>query len=172
MTDTAVPDPFDFAPWVSAHAAELGAGRSLRLFGEDHPDKEFDVRVIGGPSKQQVSRRTPLSALHSVPKIDAFGFVNLCGDLSSDPWFCLALVVRQVSRNACPETWLYQYKGSAVVRTGGTAITLEEGCCCTVTSGALPRTPQERAKPVPAPEALGLELWLRRGVRKLLTIEC
>ena len=61
--------------------------------------------------------------------------------------------------NACPETWLYQYKGSAVVRTGGTAITLEEGCCCTVTSGALPRTPQERAKPVPAPEALGLELW-------------
>ena len=79
---------------------------------------------------------------------------------------------RQVFRNACPETWLYQYKGSAVVRTGGTAITLEEGCCCTVTSGALPRTPQERAKPVPAPEALGLELWLRRGVRKLLTTEC
>ena len=83
-------------------------------------------------------------------------------------------MVRQVFRNACPETWLYQYKGSAVVRTGGAVITLEEGCCCTVTSGALPRTPQERAelepepepeaeprpKPVPAPEAPALELWL------------
>ena len=58
VTDTAVPEPFDFAPWVSAHAAELSAGRSLRLFGEDHPDKEFDVRVIGGPSKQQVELMT------------------------------------------------------------------------------------------------------------------
>ena len=80
MTVTAVPEPFDFAPWVSAHAAELGAGRSLRLFGEDHPDKEFDVRVIGGPSKQQVSRRTLLGSPLSAK--DAFGCVNLCGDLS------------------------------------------------------------------------------------------
>ena len=172
MTDTAVPEPFDFAPWVSAHAAELEAGRSLRLFGEDHPDKEFDVRVIGGPSKQQVSRRTvPLGSPLSAK--DAFGCVNLCGDLSSDPGGCL-VVARQVFRNACPETWLYQYKGSAVVRTGGTAITLEEGCCCTVASGALaPHAAgasgtgasaragaKAEAGPEPEPEAPALELWL------------
>ena len=133
-----MPEPFDFAPWVSAHAAELGAGRSLRLFGEDHPDKEFDVRVIGGPSTQQVSRRTPLSALHSAPKMpsDAAIFAEISRLILGVAWW------RQVFRNACPETWLYQYKGSAVVRTGGTAITLEEGCCCTVTSGA--RCPTHR----------------------------
>jgi len=53
---TAVPDPFDFQTWVDAHSPELlerPQGAVLPLFGragDDHPDKEFDVRVAGGGS--------------------------------------------------------------------------------------------------------------------------
>ena len=36
----------------------------------------------------------------------------------------------------CRETWLYQYKGSAVVRSDSEELLLEEGCCCTVTRGS------------------------------------
>ena len=42
---------------------------------------------------------------------------------------------KQVTRN-CRETWLYQYKGSAVVSTAGKELLLEEGCCCTVVRGS------------------------------------
>lgn len=47
-SQTIVPDPFDLSGWISSHGAELAKGGVLRLFGENHPDKEFDVRVAGG----------------------------------------------------------------------------------------------------------------------------
>lgn len=37
---------------------------------------------------------------------------------------------------SCRETWLYQHKGSAVVRVAGEEVLLEEGCCCTVVGGS------------------------------------
>ena len=43
-TKTVVPDPFPFETFLAAHEAELSAGASLQLFGEDHPDHEFSVR--------------------------------------------------------------------------------------------------------------------------------
>ncbi len=47
-TTTSVPDPFSLQAWLDAHAAELAAGASLSLFGAAHPDKEFDIQVVGG----------------------------------------------------------------------------------------------------------------------------
>jgi 3-hydroxyanthranilate 3,4-dioxygenase len=47
-TTTIVPDPFDLEEWIAAHAAQLDAGESISLFGPDHPDKEFNVQVVGG----------------------------------------------------------------------------------------------------------------------------
>jgi len=48
---TEVPEPFYLKEWIESRAKELEAGASLNLF-EDHPDKEFDVRIIGGGSTQ------------------------------------------------------------------------------------------------------------------------
>jgi len=48
---TEVPEPFLLKEWIESHAKELEAGASLNLF-EGHPDKEFDVRIVGGGSTQ------------------------------------------------------------------------------------------------------------------------
>ena len=47
--DTIVPDPFSLEAWVTAHEDELHAGKSLSLFGPEHPDPDYDIRVVGGP---------------------------------------------------------------------------------------------------------------------------
>ena len=52
-TEMAVPEPFDLAPWIDQHRSELveqAEGASLSLFGDAHPDREFSVTVVGGPS--------------------------------------------------------------------------------------------------------------------------
>jgi len=55
-TTTIVPDPFNLHEWISEHKAELERGRSLSLFDKaTHPDKEFDIQIIGGPSEQTTS---------------------------------------------------------------------------------------------------------------------
>jgi quercetin dioxygenase-like cupin family protein len=51
--DDVIPEPFDFAPWLDSRREELARGSTLKLFGEDHPDKEFTVLVIGGASQQE-----------------------------------------------------------------------------------------------------------------------
>lgn len=48
---TAVPDPFDLQSWLDRHHDQLAAGADLCLF-PGHPDKEFNVRIIGGESTQ------------------------------------------------------------------------------------------------------------------------
>lgn len=48
---TDVPEPFDLKDWIKAHQEELDAGAVLNLF-DGHPDKEFNVRIIGGGSTQ------------------------------------------------------------------------------------------------------------------------
>lgn len=48
-TSTVVPPPFSLSEWLDRNAAALNRGEALNLF-EGHPDKEFDVRVFGGPS--------------------------------------------------------------------------------------------------------------------------
>jgi hypothetical protein len=40
-TETELPDPFDFWPWVEAHRAELDAGHAVNL---------FEVCWTGGPA--------------------------------------------------------------------------------------------------------------------------
>lgn len=54
-TTTIVPPPFNLNRWLERHEAELHAGAALDLF-TGHPDGEFDVRVIGGPSVQSNQR--------------------------------------------------------------------------------------------------------------------
>ena len=46
--DTDVPEPFNLAQWVTDHADTIATGRPIPLFGEDHPDQEFTVDVVGG----------------------------------------------------------------------------------------------------------------------------
>merc|ERR1711879_677454 len=48
---TDVPEPFDLKDWIKAHQEELDAGAALNLF-DGHPDKEFNVRIVGGGSTQ------------------------------------------------------------------------------------------------------------------------
>ncbi|CAK8991852.1 unnamed protein product [Durusdinium trenchii] len=47
-----VPEPFSFEDFLAANAEKLAAGESVNLLGLDHPDKEFEVFVIGGRSEQ------------------------------------------------------------------------------------------------------------------------
>jgi len=51
---TSIPDPFSLSDWLSENASELSAGNSLDLFGR-HPDKEFHLKIIGGPSCQRTT---------------------------------------------------------------------------------------------------------------------
>jgi len=46
-TTVVVPDPFNLQAWIDAREDEL-KGTSINLF-EGHPDKEFEVLVVGGP---------------------------------------------------------------------------------------------------------------------------
>merc|ERR1712187_442757 len=50
---TIVPEPFSLKDWLTKHDAELASGAELNLFGDDHPDKEFKVLIVGGQSFQQ-----------------------------------------------------------------------------------------------------------------------
>lgn len=50
-TDIDVPDPINFKAWLEASKAELAKGKTLNVF-PDHPDGEFSIRAIGGPSEQ------------------------------------------------------------------------------------------------------------------------
>lgn len=52
---TIVPPPFRLDDWLEGHASALDGGASLNLF-DDHPDGEFDVRVVGGASTQHAQR--------------------------------------------------------------------------------------------------------------------
>jgi len=52
--ETEVPDPFKLDDFLEAHKVDLAAGSDLNLF-EGHPDGEFSVRAIGGPSEQTAS---------------------------------------------------------------------------------------------------------------------
>jgi len=52
---TVVPPPFALGAWLDEHAAQLDGGDALNLF-PGHPDKEFSVRVIGGPSEQRAQQ--------------------------------------------------------------------------------------------------------------------
>lgn len=47
--DTVVPDPFNIEQWIDKHREELSSGASLPLF-PNHPDKEFNILIEGGPS--------------------------------------------------------------------------------------------------------------------------
>ena len=49
--DSVVPDPFSLKDWCGAHKAELLHGATLNLFGEDHPDREFEVSVTSESEK-------------------------------------------------------------------------------------------------------------------------
>jgi len=51
---TTIPDPFSFSDWLSENKSELSEGKSLDLF-VGHPDKEFTIKVIGGPSRQSTT---------------------------------------------------------------------------------------------------------------------
>jgi len=46
-----VPDPFSLPKWIENHRVQLNQGESIPLF-PDHPDKEFNILIIGGPSTQ------------------------------------------------------------------------------------------------------------------------
>lgn len=50
--ETEVPEPFSLQDFLKANAEKLAAGESINLLGFDHPDKEFEVLVIGGRSEQ------------------------------------------------------------------------------------------------------------------------
>lgn len=54
-TTTHVPPPFSLSAWIDSNSDKLGRGESLNLF-EGHPDREFNVRVAGGESEQQIRR--------------------------------------------------------------------------------------------------------------------
>jgi len=51
-TTTAVPEPFYLAPWIDERRAQLSTGAEINLFGEDHPDGEFRVSIVGGSSDE------------------------------------------------------------------------------------------------------------------------
>eukprot|EP00945_MAST-04E_sp_MAST-4E-sp1_P001370 g1370.t1 len=50
--DTVVPRPMNLYEWIKKNKDALESGGSLDLFGEDHPDKEFKVMIVGGESEQ------------------------------------------------------------------------------------------------------------------------
>lgn len=52
--ETEVPQPFLLKDFLEAKKSDLATGADLNLF-EGHPDGEFSVRVIGGPSEQVAS---------------------------------------------------------------------------------------------------------------------
>eukprot|EP00298_Acanthocystis_sp_HF-20_P011919 c19635_g1_i1.p1 GENE.c19635_g1_i1~~c19635_g1_i1.p1 ORF type:complete len:309 (-),score=127.52 c19635_g1_i1:950-1849(-) len=52
-TTSSVPDPFNFSDFLQTHKETLANGGSVKLFGDDHPDKEFSINVIGGKSTQE-----------------------------------------------------------------------------------------------------------------------
>jgi len=54
-TTTVVPPPFNLDRWIERHSATLDGGVALPLF-DNHPDREFDVRVVGGPGVQHEQR--------------------------------------------------------------------------------------------------------------------
>eukprot|EP00971_Amphidinium_carterae_P060429 1195977-Amphidinium_carterae.1 len=49
---TDVPAPFRMDSFLAANSATLASGGEVPLFGTNHPDKEFKVMVVGGPSQQ------------------------------------------------------------------------------------------------------------------------
>lgn len=49
---TEVPSPFFMDDFLLANADKLAAGEAVPLLGRDHPDKEMQVFVVGGPSQQ------------------------------------------------------------------------------------------------------------------------
>ena len=53
--DTVVPDPFNLNDWIAKNQEIFCNGGTLNLFGDDHPDKEFKVMVVGGESEQTTS---------------------------------------------------------------------------------------------------------------------
>lgn len=53
-TDIDVPDPIDFKAWLEANGAALAKGQALNVF-PGHPDGEFSVQAMGGPSEQTSS---------------------------------------------------------------------------------------------------------------------
>jgi len=52
--NTIVPDPISLPDWIAQKSSQLSAGKSLDLF-VGHPDKEFSVKIIGGPSIQSTT---------------------------------------------------------------------------------------------------------------------
>lgn len=48
-----VPVPFLFEDFLLAHAEQLAEGEALPLMGPDHPDREFEILVVGGRSEQR-----------------------------------------------------------------------------------------------------------------------
>lgn len=50
--ETEVPAPFLLQDFLLANSEKLDLGKSLPLLGHDHPDKEFIISAVGGPSKQ------------------------------------------------------------------------------------------------------------------------
>ena len=48
-TTTVVPPPFQLSDWLARNASVLDRGEALDLF-DGHPDGEFSVKVVGGPS--------------------------------------------------------------------------------------------------------------------------
>jgi len=41
--ESVVPDPFNIWGWIAKHADEFATGKSINLFGDDHPDNEFKI---------------------------------------------------------------------------------------------------------------------------------
>jgi len=50
---TEVPAPFFLKDFLLANSEKLAAGEAVPLLGNDHPDKEFQVMVVGGKSQQK-----------------------------------------------------------------------------------------------------------------------
>jgi len=50
--ETAVPDPFSLEDFLLTNQDKLADGELIPLFPADHPDKEFQICVAGGPSEQ------------------------------------------------------------------------------------------------------------------------
>jgi len=55
---TVVPAPFSLQDFLSANKDKLASGEMLPLFGHDHPDKEFEIMVVGGPTEHKRKSET------------------------------------------------------------------------------------------------------------------
>ncbi|KAL1523105.1 hypothetical protein AB1Y20_018062 [Prymnesium parvum] len=75
-TGTVVPGPFHLRDWLAKHRQVL-VGASLNLF-EGHPDREFKVRIEGGPSSNRMRsrRETWLYQLHGKVDVELHGRVT------------------------------------------------------------------------------------------------